>query len=523
MGSHTTAGGQDTSGSTHAFDILRGSLLTDEDDILSTGIGGHGSLGSEDDRADGSTRGSGQALRQDGGLLLGSRIEDRVQDLIQLARGNTHHSGLLVDHALVKHVHRHLKGSQSRALADTALQHVKLTILDRELDILHVVEVVFQQGADAVKLLINLGHRGLEGLEMLVMLGLGGLIERVRGTDTGDHIFALGVDQPLTIELVVTGRRVTGESDTRCRRLTHVAEYHRLDIDSRAPIIGNLLDATVSDSAFAVPRLEHAADGTPQLRFRSVRELDAKHFLDLGFELVAQGLEFICRNLGVGLVATRLLELAHHAVKLLADTLAILRLNAFGFLHHDVGIHHDETTVSVIYETGIPRLLDHARQGRRAKADVEDGVHHTGHRAAGTGTAADEERILGIAEFLAHQGLGSFQRSRNLSLQAVGIAATQGVVLRTALGSDGESCRDRESQLAHLGEVGTLTAEKLAHRAIAFGSLATETVNSLFVVFHLIYVLVILTITNCLTNNRVNLLNFRNKTKNGRLNRAAIV
>ena len=46
---------------------------------------------------------------------------------------------------------------------------------------------------------------------MLVVLGLGSLVERVRSTDTGNDILALGIDKPLAVELVVTGRRVAAE------------------------------------------------------------------------------------------------------------------------------------------------------------------------------------------------------------------------------------------------------------------------------------------------------------------------
>ena len=84
-----------------------------------------------------------------------------------------------------------------------------MSLLDGELDVLHIVEMLLKSQADVVKLLVNLRHSGLKGLEILVLLGLGGLVQRVRGTDSSNHILTLGVDEPLSVELVVSVGRVT--------------------------------------------------------------------------------------------------------------------------------------------------------------------------------------------------------------------------------------------------------------------------------------------------------------------------
>ena len=71
------------------------------------------------------------------------------------------------------------------------------------------MEVLLKSQTNLVKLLVNLRHGGLKGLEILVLLCLCGLVERVRGTDSGNDILTLGVDEPLAVELVVSGGRVT--------------------------------------------------------------------------------------------------------------------------------------------------------------------------------------------------------------------------------------------------------------------------------------------------------------------------
>ena len=134
-----------------------------------------------------------------------------MQNLVELRRGNPHYSCLFVNHLLLNHVHRHLKGSKTGTLSDPALEHPKMSFLDGELDVLHVAEMLLKLQTDSVQLLVDFRHGSLKGLEILVLFGLGGLIERVRCTYSGDHILALGVDEPLSVEFVVSVGRVAGE------------------------------------------------------------------------------------------------------------------------------------------------------------------------------------------------------------------------------------------------------------------------------------------------------------------------
>ena len=283
---HTSAGGEDTGCCAHAFDVFRRSLLTDEDNILLLCCGCHCVGRSEDYGSHGSARGCGQTLCDNAGLLFGGGVEHGVKDFVELGRRHPHDCGALVDHALVEHVHRHLESGDTGALADTALEHPEVAFLNGELDILHIVEVGFQLGADGVELCVNLGHCLLEALEILVMLVLGGFVEGVRGADTCNHVFALGVDEPFSVELVVTGGRVTGECHTGGGGVAHVTEHHALHVHSGAPVIGNLFDAAVSDCTLAVPALEHAADGAPKLGLCGVGELDSENLDYLLLELL---------------------------------------------------------------------------------------------------------------------------------------------------------------------------------------------------------------------------------------------
>ncbi len=208
MRGHASTRGEDSGCGAHALNVLRRGLLTDEDCLQAFVVGFHGRLRSEHDLTYGSSRGSRETDRKDFGLLLGRRVEDRVENLVKLGRRNPHHGCLLIDHLLVNHVHRHPQGGQTGSLSDPALEHPEMTLLDGELDVLHVMEVLLESQADVIKFLVNLRHGGLQRLEILVLLCLGGLVERIRGTDSGDDILALRIDQPFTVEFVVSGGRI---------------------------------------------------------------------------------------------------------------------------------------------------------------------------------------------------------------------------------------------------------------------------------------------------------------------------
>ena len=89
-------------------------------------------------------------------------------------------------------LHHRLAG----ALAVAGLQHEQLTLLDRELEVLHVAEVILEELRDAHEL-------GVRGRQLLRELG-----DRLGRADAGDDVLALRVGQELAVEL--GGRRSPG-------------------------------------------------------------------------------------------------------------------------------------------------------------------------------------------------------------------------------------------------------------------------------------------------------------------------
>src|SRR3989338_5327897 len=98
---------------------------------------------------------------------------------------------------------------------------------------------------------------------MLVVFALRISVDRRGRTDTGDHILALRVDKIFTVKLVFPVSRVTRKGDTRRRIVPRVPEGHALDVDRRAPFIGNAFDTPVGNGAFSVPGLKHGRNPSP--------------------------------------------------------------------------------------------------------------------------------------------------------------------------------------------------------------------------------------------------------------------
>ena len=308
VGGHTSASGKDTVGGTHTLDVLGVGLLANEDVLYLGCLILFGFLARESYAAVRTTRTCGQTLGDDGVLLLVGGVEDGVQKLIQLSGRHTHNHLFLVDQTLFHHVGSHSQSSNAGTFSDAALKHIQLAVLDGELYIQHIVEAVFQSLTDVAEFLISFGHKLLHRVHVLVLLVLGVVVQRVGGTDTGHHILALGVDEPLAIEEVFAGGGVTGESNAGGAVVAHIAEHHSLHVDGSTPIVGNTLDATVANGLLTVPALEHGLDAAFHLSAGVIRELGAQHLFHLLLEILGQAFEVIGGEVGVALVAFLLFE-----------------------------------------------------------------------------------------------------------------------------------------------------------------------------------------------------------------------
>jgi hypothetical protein len=138
---------------------------------------------------------------------------------------------------------------------------------------------------------------------------------------------------------------------------------------------------------------------------------------------------------------------------------------------HDVAEHLDQPAVGVPREARIAGALGQALDGLVVEAEVQDRVHHAGHRVARAAAHGDEQRVRRVAEAAAGLGLEAREGVVDGRAQPVGRAAPTAHVLDARLGRDREAGGHqlRAEHARHLGHVGALAAQQLAHLARALG------------------------------------------------------
>ena len=338
---------------------------------------------------------------------------------------------------------------------------------------------------DVEQLLVNLGHhlfeRGVFRLALLFrdLLSHGPALrtldgDLLRGADAGYDILALGVDEVFAVEEVFTRRGVAREGYARRRVAAHVAEYHGLYGDGRSPLGGDVVELAVEDGAVVHPRTEYGAYGAPELIPGTCREVLAGLLLDGSLEVPDQLLQVVGRQVGVVLHAA-------FVFLLLDDYLErVVVFFRFGFhAQHHVAVHLYETAVRVPCETGVARALGDGFHGLVVHTQVEDRVHHAGHRSAGSRAYRHQQRHLLVAEFHPGEFLDIFHRLLHFGTEHLdhGVLAV-GVIFGTYFRGDREARGDGDADEVHLREVRTLAAEQLTHFAVAFGFLVAEGVDS---------------------------------------------
>jgi hypothetical protein len=148
-------------------------------------------------------------------------------------------------------------------------------------------------------------------------------------------------------------------------------------------------------------------------------------------------------------------------------------------VEHDVGVHLDEAAVAIVGEALVAGRLGEAQHRLVVEAEVQNRVHHARHRGTGTRAHRDQERIGGIAELDADDLLDLDQRLLDLVLQFGRIGLLVVVKVGADLGGDGEAGWHRQAEARHLGQVGTLATQQVAHVGAAFGLAIPETVDPL--------------------------------------------
>ena len=146
--------------------------------------------------------------------------------------------------------------------------------------------------------------------------------------------------------------------------------------------------------------------------------------------------------------------------------------------HHDPPEHLDEAPVRVPAEALVAGQRDQAVQRLLVEAQVEDRVHHPGHRELGAGADAHEQRVRRRRRSPCRsRARPRLTASRTSSQRPSGSFSPVGEVVVAGLGGDREAGRHRQARVGHLGEAGALAAEQVAHRRVALGAAAAPGVD----------------------------------------------
>ena len=85
------------------------------------------------------------------------------------------------------------------------------------------------------------------------------------------------------------------------------------------------------------------------------------------------------------------------------------------YAHDHVAVHLDETAIAVPGESRVARYLGESFHGLVVEAEVENRIHHAGHRVPRPGTNRHEQGIAARAELLAHLFLDSRDRCSDIA------------------------------------------------------------------------------------------------------------
>ena len=353
---------------------------------------------------------------------------------------------LLRDDARLDHVDRDPHGGRRGALRRARLEHVEAATLDRELEVLDVAVVALEPLGDPLELVVRAGQLARE---------LGDLLRR---PNAGDDVLALRVREVLAEQLAVTGVRVAGEGDPRAGVVAHVAEDHRHDVDGRAEVVGDLVVVAVVAGTLAEPAREHCLDRKVELLVGIGREVAAGLPADDRLELVGDLAERGGVEVRVLLGATGMLGGLERLVELRA-------IDA----HDDPAEHLDEAAVRVPPEALVAGERDEPLQGPLVEPQVEDRVHHPGHRELRAGADGHQQGVRRVAEPLAGSLLHLVHRLEDVVPEPLGQLLPGREVVVTRGGRDREPRRDRETRVRHLGESGALPPEEVLHLPVALG------------------------------------------------------
>ncbi len=209
-----------------------------------------------------------------------------------------------------------------------------------------------------------------------------------------------------------------------------------------------------------------------------IDEMKENRGVTLDTDLTAEDLKELAAQLGLVLsleLVCQLLQIVGVQLDILGNALLCLHLidELFKILltdfHNYVGVHLDKAAIAVISPTCIAGLLRHNLYNFLIQTQIQNGIHHTGHGSSCAGAHGNEQGILLIAELLADDLLHLLNVVHDLRHDLVIDLTAILIVLGAGLGRNGEALGYRETDVGHLGQIGTFASEQLTHVSVTLG------------------------------------------------------
>ena len=157
----------------------------------------------------------------------------------------------------------------------------------------------------------------------------------------------------------------------------------------------------------------------------------------------------------------------------------VIFTRTFLYPHNDVAIHLEKAAIAVIGKALIFAALGQSANGAIIEAEVENGVHHSGHRVASARAHCHQERIFLIAKLFSHGGFEFVDRFVDLLLECGWVGPFMVVVVGANFCADGETGRYGQADAGHFRQIGPFSTQKRLHLAISVRLSISKGVNVL--------------------------------------------
>ena len=210
----------------------------------------------------------------------------------------------------------------------------------------------------------------------------------------------------------------------------------------------NFCCIAVSEGPFAVPTLKNSLSGQFDLLDRILGKIKTGFTLKDFFKFLGNRFPVFKGQVRVTFYSSFQTGLGDDLLKkLIRDP------------HYHAPKHLHQTAVGIISEAPVTGQICHPLDHFIIHTDVENSVHHTGHRKFSAGPTGDQQGVRWVAELFADFIFYNFDRFQFLLPHPFRELFARSQVSVTCLRGHRKSWRDRQTDSSHFSQIGTFTTQ----------------------------------------------------------------